>query len=65
LVEQLAKEPLARLCEPDAEELARAIGSLLADPPPPVSPRPDGFKHGAINLAHQIAMAFNVSNGLA
>jgi glycosyltransferase involved in cell wall biosynthesis len=65
LTEQLQNEPLARLCAPDGEQLARAIGSLLTDPPPPDSPRQDGFQHGAINLAHQIAMAFDVSNGLA
>lgn len=65
LVEQLENEPLARLCAPDGEHLAQAISSLLTDPPPRVSPRQDVFQHGAINLAHQIAMAFNVSNGLA
>ena len=65
LVEQLENEPLARLCAPDAQSLALAIGSLLTAPLPRVSPYQDGFQHGAINLAHQIAMAFNVSNGLA
>jgi glycosyltransferase involved in cell wall biosynthesis len=65
LTEQLQNEPLARFCAPDAEHLARAIASLLTDKLPPVSPRQDGFQHGAINLAHQIALAFDVSNGLA
>jgi glycosyltransferase involved in cell wall biosynthesis len=65
LVEQLENEPLARLCAPDGEDLAQAIGSLLNDPPPPVSPRKDGFRDGAIKLSHQIAMAFHVPDGLA
>ena len=65
LVEQLDNEPLARLCAPDGQQLAKAIGSLLTDPPPPVSPRNDGFRHAAINLSHQIAIAFHVPDGLA
>ena len=40
LVEQLADEPLARLCEVSPEALADAIGALIADPPP-VQPRAD------------------------
>ncbi len=65
LVEQLQNEPAARLCEPDAESLAGAIGSLLTDPPvlPPVLP--DGFPSSAADLAHQIAIAFGIANDLA
>ncbi len=33
IAEQLAAEPLARLCEPDADSLADALRSLVADPP--------------------------------
>ena len=40
LVEQLAGEPLARLCDVSPEALAEAIGALVADPPP-VQPRAD------------------------
>jgi glycosyltransferase involved in cell wall biosynthesis len=65
LVEQLRDEPQARLCAPDPDSLAKAIGSLLTDPPAGDAGRPGGFGHAAINLSHQIAMAFDVSNGLA
>jgi glycosyltransferase involved in cell wall biosynthesis len=65
LVQQLQGEPLARLCDPDAGSLAAAIGSLLTDPLPAVAPRRNAFAHSAVNLAHQIAMAFDVSSGLA
>jgi glycosyltransferase involved in cell wall biosynthesis len=71
LVEQLRDEPLARLCAPDAAHLAEAIRSLLSDPPALPGEvvgggkRGNAFAHSSINLAHQIAMAFDVPNGLA
>lgn len=65
LAEQLGGDPLARLCEPTAEGLAQAIGSLLSDPPRDDPTRQDGFQSAAISLADQIAIAFRVSNRLA
>ena len=65
LVEQLRDNALARLCAPAAEPLAAAIGSLLTAPPTAMPTRSDGFRHAAINLTHQLAMAFNVADGLA
>ncbi len=35
IAEQLGAEPLARLCEPDADSLAAALRALIADPPRP------------------------------
>ena len=65
LAEQLRDNPLARLCPPAAEPLAAAIGSLLTDPPEAHSSRRNDFRHSAINLTHQLAMAFNIADGLA
>ncbi len=41
LAEQLARSPQARLCDLDAADLARAINSLVTNPPPPGEPQPD------------------------
>jgi glycosyltransferase involved in cell wall biosynthesis len=65
LAEQLRDYTLARLCPPAAEPLAASIGSLLIDPPAALPMRGNGFRHSAINLTHQLAMAFNIANGLA
>ena len=35
IAEQLADEPLARLCDPTPESLANALHTLIANPPPP------------------------------
>jgi glycosyltransferase involved in cell wall biosynthesis len=57
LAEQLRREPLARLCAPDAAELARAIESLIIDPPrdtdPPSDPG-DAWRDMARGLADDI-----------
>ena len=37
LIEQLSHEPLATLCEPDAESLAATLAAWLDDPPPPAA----------------------------
>ena len=65
LIEQLQHEPLARLCAPDIQSLADAIGSLLADPPPADCIHADGFQDSAAALARQIATAFAGRGGLA
>ena len=64
LAEQLADQPMARLCDPDASSLAAAVGGLLADPPPVTAPA-TGFARTAGSLALQIAAAFNVPDALA
>ena len=65
LVEQLQDTPAARLCAPDAESLAAAIGSLLTDPPPLPPAHEDRFPFAAADLAHQIARAFRRPDDLA
>ena len=60
LAEQLGREPLARLCEPDAASLAAALRALLDSPPPPAAPvDPQAAWHAvAADLAAQIGAAF-------
>jgi glycosyltransferase involved in cell wall biosynthesis len=65
LAEQLRDYKLARLCTAAAEPLAAAIGRLITDPPVTVSTGSNSFRHSAINLTHQLAMAFNIGDGLA
>ncbi len=57
LAEQLAGQPGARLCEPDAESLAAAIEALLTDAPAAM-PSGAGWQASADALAVQLAAVF-------
>ncbi len=60
LPEQLATEPLARLCDVSAPALAAAITGLLNDPPHDTGASTRPFPQTAADLARQLAEAFGV-----
>ena len=57
IVEQLHNEPLARLCDPTPESLARELRLLMTQPPqamPAIDPR-SAWRHAAYDLAQQMS----------
>ena len=57
MVEQLAGEPLARLCDPTAASLAAAIGALLDERPAPLRPPPHAAPVAWLTMAAALVAA--------